>query len=121
MIAARVRKVMQGDFLGGLSFICPGCGDTHYVPVGSGGGPRWGWNDRLDLPTFTPSVLVRSGHFVPGHDDGTCWCNWPDKAEFPDLKCYVCHSFVTDGRIEFLNDCTHGLAGQTVDLSEIVP
>jgi hypothetical protein len=30
----------------------------------------------------------------------------------------VCHSFVTDGRIQFLEDCTHELAGQTVDLPE---
>jgi hypothetical protein len=30
----------------------------------------------------------------------------------------VCHSFVTDGRIQFLNDCTHPLAGQTVDIPE---
>lgn len=33
--------------------------------------------------------------------------------------CVVCHSFVTAGRIEFLPDCTHALAGQTVDLPEI--
>ena len=28
----------------------------------------------------------------------------------------VCHSFITDGRIQFLNDCTHALAGHTVPL-----
>ena len=27
-----------------------------------------------------------------------------------------CHSFVRDGGIQFLTDCEHGLAGQTVDL-----
>ena len=31
----------------------------------------------------------------------------------------TCHSFVTDGRIQFLADCTHPLAGQTVDLPEV--
>jgi hypothetical protein len=86
------------------------------VTVGVGPGPRWGYNGNPDKPTFTPSVLVRSGHHVPGHDGGTCWCNWDDRDEFPDLKCTVCHSFVTDGRIQFLSDCTHALAGQTVDL-----
>ena len=30
----------------------------------------------------------------------------------------ICHSFVTDGRIQFLGDCTHKLAGQTVDLPD---
>ena len=29
---------------------------------------------------------------------------------------YACHSFVTDGRIQFLTDSTHTLAGQTVPL-----
>jgi hypothetical protein len=28
----------------------------------------------------------------------------------------VCHSFVTDGRIQLLGDCTHSMASQTVDL-----
>ena len=31
----------------------------------------------------------------------------------------VCHSFVTDGRIQFLADSNHALAGQTVDLPEV--
>ena len=29
-----------------------------------------------------------------------------------------CHSFVTDGKIRFLNDCTHEMAGETVDLEK---
>ncbi|ARR57004.1 ammonia monooxygenase [Rhizorhabdus wittichii DC-6] len=112
---------MKNDLsaINGLRFRCPGCGDWHMVPVGDGGGPRWGWNGSVEAPTFTPSILVRTGHHVPGHQGDQCWCNWPDKDEFPDLKCYVCHSFVTDGRIQFLGDCTHALAGQTVDLPEI--
>ena len=27
-----------------------------------------------------------------------------------------CHIFIRDGRIQYLNDCTHALAGQTVDM-----
>jgi hypothetical protein len=33
-------------------------------------------------------------------------------------RCLVCHSFVTEGRIEFLSDSTHELAGQTVPIPE---
>jgi hypothetical protein len=33
----------------------------------------------------------------------------------------VCHSFVIDGRIQFLSDSTHVLAGQTVDLPKWAP
>jgi hypothetical protein len=30
----------------------------------------------------------------------------------------VCHSFVRDGQIQFLGDCTHALKGQTVERPE---
>lgn len=73
-----------------IFFYCPGCSERHQIVVGV-----WGFNDDLERPTFTPSVLVQGG---------------PDNA--------VCHSFVTDGRIQFLGDCTHALAGQTVELPE---
>ena len=88
---------------GGLLFWCPGCDGAHRVMVGEGGGPRWGWNGSADRPTFTPSVLVTYN----GSDAGQ------DGAPYA-----VCHSFVTDGRIAFLGDCTHALAGQTADLPE---
>jgi hypothetical protein len=41
----------------------------------------------------------------------------PEKAgdEAFDIK-KVCHSFVVDGRMQFLSDCTHVMAGQTVDI-----
>ena len=98
------------------TFKCPGCGDTHVIRVS---GPKaWGFNGSVERPTFTPSLLVRTGHFVT---PGECWCNY-DKAHPDDASgfaCYRCHSFITDGRIQFLGDCTHALAGQTVDLPEI--
>jgi hypothetical protein len=31
----------------------------------------------------------------------------------------VCHSYVTDGKIRFLDDCTHELAGKTVELEDV--
>jgi hypothetical protein len=39
--------------------------------------------------------------------------------EGDERKTFVCHSFVTDGRIQYLGDCTHAMAGQTVDLPDI--
>ena len=112
---AQISQVLRSVEGGGLLFFCPGCRGSHMVTVGEGPGPRWGFNGSADRPTFTPSILVRQGHFIEGHT-GQCYCTWPDKDEFPDLKCGVCHSFVTDGRIQFLGDSTHELAGQTVDL-----
>lgn len=96
------------------SFKCPGCGDTHRVPTGGDG---WGWNGSVDSPTLTPSILVRSGHYALHWKPGdSCWCG-----RGYGYECTVCHSFVTNGRIAFLNDCTHHLAGKTVDLTEIIP
>lgn len=96
MNRARCATADDGQY---ILFRCPGCDDNHQIvwqsPESS---PRecWTWNGSLELPTFTPSVLVRYG-IVRGIDRR-------------------CHSYVTDGRIQYLGDSTHALAGQTVDL-----
>lgn len=95
---------------------CPGCGDSHLI------GETWRFNGDLDRPTFSPSLLVRTGHHAnPLHKDGDdCWCNYEQRyGEKPPFACYVCHSFIRDGKIEFLGDCTHPLAGQTADLPDV--
>ena len=76
-------------------FHCPGCKYSHPFEVEVPNGTGWTWNGSLDKPTFTPSLLV--------------WGNRPEQR---------CHSFVTDGRIQFLSDCYHALAGQTMDLPD---
>ena len=94
---------------GRIMFRCPGCGDVHVITTGDGPGPRWGYNGNAERPTFTPSILV----------------TWSEPSDVPeefddtskDIK-HICHSFVTDGRIQFLGDCTHALAGQTVPLPD---
>ena len=105
---------------GRLTFWCPGCNHAHGIAHGAGPGPRWTWNGDVNKPTFSPSIAVTSGCSVAGYDGQGCWCTY--YAEHPeeeqDFKCGVCHSFVVDGRIQFLNDCTHALAGQTVDLPQ---
>lgn len=76
---------------GTMLIFCPGC------ECGHGYDARWQFNGDFEHPTFTPSYVVRSGNA---------------------LGDTVCHSFVTDGKIQFLGDCTHALAGQTVDLPD---
>jgi hypothetical protein len=115
-----------------LSFWCPGCNRAHGIGFGEGAGPRWGWNGSAEKPTFTPSILVRGSEMT---EEGLAvWKKWladgsplqPDPEGVAPLgvspgfeyRPLVCHSFVTDGRIQFLGDCTHALAGQTVDLPE---
>lgn len=100
-----------------VEFKCPGCGEIHVIPHGVNGHPSWTFNGDYDKPTLYPSVLYRSGHFIKPDD---CWCRYNE--EHPDdqvpFQCVQCHSFVTDGKIQFLSDCSHALAGQTVDLLE---
>jgi hypothetical protein len=92
----KMRGRYQGPDNCYASFMCPGCGYEHTLGIADGcTGPRWTWNGDMVRPTFTPSVLGRGG----GRDGQR-----------------VCHSFVTDGNIQFLDDCTHALAGQTVPL-----
>lgn len=73
----------------------PGCFYHRRIPVKSNGtDPHWQWNGDVDKPTLTPSILT--------------W-NADER----------CHSFVTDGKVRFLDDCTHEYAGQTMDLLEV--
>lgn len=98
-----MNRVRQDEEL--LRFHCPGCKRMHAIQHGSDIGPNWSWNGSTTAPTFSPSVLVTYNGSDAGRDGA------------PPA---VCHSFVTDGRIQFLGDCTHELAGQTVDLPEWV-
>jgi hypothetical protein len=79
----------DGKTLNGYLFECPGCGFAHVFDH------RWQFNQDFESPTFSPSLLVR------GHDGS------------------VCHSYVRSGKIQFLGDCTHEKAGQTLELNDI--
>ena len=106
----RVSNVLAEAQPGHLAFQCPGCNYLHVLPTGAGPGARWTYNGNPAAPTFMPSVLVRTGSAV----DPKLAPEWEEGD--PPL---ICHSFVTDGRIRFLEDSTHHLAGQTVDLPDI--
>ena len=96
---AAISQKLRATADNGLVFMCPGCKERHIIHHGVGNGPRWQWNGDAEKPTFSPSVLVR----------------WTDEDTAKD---FVCHSFVTAGKIQFLNDSTHDLAGKTVDLPD---
>jgi hypothetical protein len=88
-IAMKLHRVDEHT----VAFHCPGCQCAHQVRVSGREQPVWNWNGNTGLPTFAPSVRVRS--------DNNC-----------------CHSFVVAGRIQFLTDSTHRLAGQTVAIPD---
>jgi hypothetical protein len=105
-----VLRIIEG---GQIGFWCPGCKTMHVVDSG------WTFDGNYDRPTFSPSVLVRGGHYAQGWKGPECWCTWYPK-NHPDaarkFECSICHSFVRDGQIQFLADSTHALAGKTVAL-----
>jgi len=111
------RGVLRTGEGGVLMFRCPGCNEVHQIQTGDGPGPRWGFNGDFDRPTFSPSVLVR-GHQVSRDKDGKWTGGWERDAAGNTIPS-VCHSFIRDGQIEFLGDCTHALAGQTVPLEPL--
>lgn len=99
---------------GTLMFWCPGCNEHHGIPVNGSRG--WEWNGSLERPTVKPSILVRQTLYGP---ERLTFSNY--KGEYPpsEVAQGVCHSYVFDGCIQFLGDCTHSLAKQTVELPDI--
>ncbi len=77
---------------------CPGCGYGHLFDG------RWTYNGDAERPTFRASMLV-NGSFADDY-----------RRQHGVIRC---HSFVTDGRIQFLADCDHALKGQTVDMPDV--
>lgn len=75
---------------------CPGCQEAHALEVENATKGCWTWNGSEEEPTFSPSLLV----------------DWRGE----DRRC---HSFIREGKIQFLGDCTHSLKGQTVPLPSL--
>ena len=105
----------------GYQFWCPGCNEHHMVSIRlwrDGGNPVWEFKGDLERPTFEPSVLHRTGHFADDRGDKhPCWCTYEQRLGKPSpYKCQRCHSYVEAGKIRFLADCSHKLAGQIVDM-----
>ena len=55
----------------------------------------WTWNGDTEKPTLRPSILTNSHLFR-------------------------CHSFVNDGCVQFLSDCSHEKANTTVELLDVI-
>lgn len=82
----------------------PGPLPNRILPVQPCSAHGWTWNQNVDAPTVMPSILTKGGGRI---------------CREGEYKEQVCHSFVSDGKVQFLTDCTHEFAGQTVDLLEI--
>ena len=85
------------DDAGTYWFLCPGCKTMHPVTLrDERNGRGWTFNGDLAAPTFSPSLMV-----------------------YPTDRNGRCHSFIRGGKIEFLVDCQHEFAGQTVSMVDL--
>lgn len=100
-----------------LMFVCPGCRTPYTLPDGTEHtpsglhmlpvnttehAPQWTWDGNLEHPTLEPSIL---SHIQPYDEESK--------------PLGICHSYLRAGVLEFLGDCTHGLAGQHVPLPDL--
>jgi hypothetical protein len=88
-------------------FKCPGCDSIHVVytkklPEANSNVPIWTFNGDVNKPTVSPSLLL-----------------WHDGYPKENIPPYRCHSYIKEGKIQFLSDCTHKLKNQTVELPDI--
>ncbi len=94
-------KLLQGT-KGVYQFWCPGCKEVHQVWTDKDDGvDPWCYNGNVDKPTISPSIKVTMpNRSTMGVND-------------------ICHSFIKDGKIEYLSDCTHSMAGKTVAMIDL--
>lgn len=100
---AKIKIIDNQNDLVTAAFYCPGCNEEHnfkyysdknkYIDPNT---DPWRFNYDFNKPTITPSILVTCSHINQR-----------------------CHSYITDGVIKYLDDCSHFLKGTTIELSEI--
>lgn len=129
----------------GWMFYCPGCKCSHYFDSrwtfnGNQESPTFqpsllcetGWAPKRRI-TVSDTMSIPS-EMLPDYAGDTIsmdelkhrWgCQTREEISkivndfFDKQPPHVCHTFVTDGKINFLSDCTHELAGQTVPMQDL--
>lgn len=76
---------------------CKACGWAHMIYTT--GPVQWSFNGDVEKPTFSPSLMVNG--------------------DLSNKSVPRCHSFIRDGKWQYLNDCTHDMAGKTVDMVDV--
>ncbi len=118
MVGVAVDCAAFGDFLmsmervttkaGGVSywFWCPGCKIHHSfrtkLGTGERPGPVWTYDENVEKPTFGPSLM----------------CNRGITEDHKAAGGHQCHLFLKNGIVQYLGDCTHKLAGQSIPVED---
>jgi hypothetical protein len=83
---------------GNYIFYCLGCEANHLISTTPKGGTYHTLTGTLAKPTVRASILVSGNR----------------KLGVPH-----CHAYITEGMIEYLDDCSHNLAGKTVPMEPL--
>lgn len=98
-----------------ISFYCPACKQNHMI--------NSGWNIDIENKTVSPSVLVKfinsSDEWGKDENGDYIFIEIDGVKRTKGYKNTICHSFIRNGKIQYLNDCTHELAGKTIDMEKI--
>ena len=99
---------------GRFNFWCDGCQCAHGIWTdvpNAYSGAKWSFNGDLIKPTVSPSILVTYKHPKGYSNDNHAPIGYDGPMEID-----ICHSYIENGNIQYLADCTHSLAGKTVPL-----
>lgn len=80
----------------GYAVYCPGCNQVHVIATS--GHIAWTFNNDMEKPAFQPSLMVNR--------------------DLSNPTAPRCHSYITEGKFQYLDDCTHALANQTIEIPE---
>lgn len=93
IVAVRKSKELDGRVITRHYYWCPGCDSLHGIAIRldvQDNGASWMFTGSLERPTYSPSQLSTGSN--------------------------RCHTFIRDGIIEFLEDCSHSMKGQKVPM-----
>jgi hypothetical protein len=101
------RMRMYAKDPGKYYFFCPGCAEYHSVSTTrpNANGTVFRISGTLQLPTVTPMINRSIEKF--------------NSSKHANNPAHVCNSFIVEGKIRFLENCTHALAGRQVDLPNV--
>lgn len=124
MILLSNKLAEMGD--GMYRHFCPGCNDFHYfntIKDPELNNPTWTWNGEAINVTIFPSMLIytdRPRWLGTSQFDEILERKRKDPSfEIPYERHVLCHYWLTNGKLIYLNDSAHSFKGQTVDLPDL--
>jgi hypothetical protein len=95
MHVERFKRARKSNGEVWVMFYCPGCAEPHQIRT-QGQGTCWEWNGDFVFGSFSPSHIV---HMDPKKEPGR-----------------ICHSYIREGKITYLDDSWHDKKGQVVEI-----